>query len=1001
MKNHVRYAGLFVSGIITIFAASPAALSADKVSIVSLKANCSSFAINPDTGDVIGVDSTAETAWLYPSAFVGGKSATVVGPVKLGLAPASVVFKRYKTQSYFVVGCRQQGAVFVLASKTLKIIKKITVSSGGVGYMSTSRDADDPPLLFATPRGTRNPICSSVNLATGKQEAVIGASATWPLEAITSADGRWMYTRSSGSPSGFKSFRRIPTPGQAGTKWEAVTSEHRTSGRYYPDPFGAVTANSRMIYSADLAKVEASLNFTPMSFFTTKPVIVGISGGERMAIRSRTLRKSSSEPAIMLHAASYNDFKALGSVELPLESMTTKESTTSRRSPSRLYRVIDQLSVMPDDKQSRVIVGRQSVLAVVKLKTLGYGGQPLMLARHNAPANAFVGQKLRIAIVPYDLKCSVKLKDAPSGAVLSGNVLRWTPTPENAGSAAITLEFTDGKSKAIQVIPIEVTQPSVRFSFTPTAIDISPDGSSAVAWGTTSSGARRYPPHSSSSMSQQLAVVDFNDPSAVRMRTLPYRIADAAVCGDHVYVAPIDSDRIISLSRKDLSKTGYVATASRVSYMVIASDKKMIARCRSSRPVILDLPSLKSRGKIKPSTGSSSGYGSRDMAPYVGRQYGDLTGVKRLQSGWCIRGVLFDGDLTKARCLAGVSSMLSLGPFKMSTPAPLPWDRAISGTSVRTSRNHRITTLPTARSVLMTDYPALVSLVSEPDGSNKSYVTSLSIRDAVAGENIVTIPLAKTARPIARLRHQYGYSHHATTHLLDRGNHIYALVGDTIYATAIPETTLAKFAKPFQVQWPDISVSPISTTGVTRIAHKTSGGKGAARFEPITAVEGLSMSAKTGTLSVDGAVLLKAARAKILDLMKAKTRYSSKLPDAGALVASTAAHARSTYTEATGLEIKGIPIGVPVTVAASDEKNHTTAISYQLVVSVPMDGLVKAVAAQFAETAKERKAAAARSAALLTQGGQAMERRVESLEREVRMIKAMLRQLLEKESKQK
>ena len=136
------------------------------------------------------------------------------------------------------------------------------------------------------------------------------------MDCAISASGKTAYRRGPWSPSGFESLRLTNGFADEKPKFTRALYEHTSSAQYVPDPFDQFTAAGNTIYSCDLSRKVASLNFIPECFFSTRPLVVGLTGGTRLARRGSN-RDSRS---VKLFAASYNTFSALGEpVEVPSE----------------------------------------------------------------------------------------------------------------------------------------------------------------------------------------------------------------------------------------------------------------------------------------------------------------------------------------------------------------------------------------------------------------------------------------------------------------------------------------------------------------------------------------------------------------------------------------------------------------------------------------------------------------------------------------------------------
>ena len=111
---------------------------------VSLGQAQADFALNPDTGAIASVDADAGTATLFRKAFFGGNTKAVVGPVRVGSTPCSIICKRFGKKVFFAVVCTQISYMYVLDGESFDLVKKIMLSSAGVSSLTCSTNPEDP-----------------------------------------------------------------------------------------------------------------------------------------------------------------------------------------------------------------------------------------------------------------------------------------------------------------------------------------------------------------------------------------------------------------------------------------------------------------------------------------------------------------------------------------------------------------------------------------------------------------------------------------------------------------------------------------------------------------------------------------------------------------------------------------------------------------------------------------------------------------------------------------
>jgi len=118
------------------------------VRIIKLSATYMEFAFHPQRGDLVGIVPSADTATLYPRAYLDGQPVKPVGPIKVGKTPTSLVFKQYKDKAYYVISFRKESSLLVVDAATLKTVKRIRLAVEDASELCAPIKPDDPYVYY-------------------------------------------------------------------------------------------------------------------------------------------------------------------------------------------------------------------------------------------------------------------------------------------------------------------------------------------------------------------------------------------------------------------------------------------------------------------------------------------------------------------------------------------------------------------------------------------------------------------------------------------------------------------------------------------------------------------------------------------------------------------------------------------------------------------------------------------------------------------------------------
>lgn len=895
---------------------------------VTLKSPCCDFALNPSTGDLVGIDPTAGTATLYPKAYLEGQGDKVVGPVAVGKVPVSVIYKRYKGKSYFAVVGQGDGHMHVLDPTSLKPVKRVVLAGNEASSLSAARDEDDPYIYYAYGRGHESS-AGRMSLKTFLDEGKIALGDS-VMDLAVSADGRYLYTRGPWSPSGFDAYERTgeATTGKDG--WRKVCDEHRSTARYVPGAFTRYTAAGTGLFSADLNRKVAVLGFTPLCFFPDRPVIVGVGANQ-------------------LVAASHNTFKVFGRLNLTGVFKTRDRWGRRGEGPGwRMPAIPDRHAdfknfgyrrrILADPANDRVVVGFGDRALLVPLKALAVGDEPLLVAEIPAPRAAFVGQAVRVPCKPLDKRCKLALKAGPEGMKLSGGALVWTPRASQVGPARFTLRMYHGQVERTETFRLNVAQPYLRLGFAPDGLEISPTGKLAVAWTAGRRDARGG--RDEQSRRSWVALIDVAAGKVLVGKELLYQITAAAVDAHFVYVAPSQAERINALGLKLLARRKLSMTDGRVRWLVPVASKMLVAGTARGM-LTFSVPELKAAPTVlhrKGPLSEAEEYRLRMIRRRFGGRESEEPGLRRLGRDWYGAGCVVGADLRTVRTPVTFEGLPML-PVQRSRPLqePVAWNRMVSPEGLMTASGKRIAQLERDTTILLPDHPVAVSAGTSP-GEEGHFSARLTLRDLVTGEVRRRIALLEQVRrdddESEYLRRRYNGD---SALLASVGKTVVAAVGDRLFAQTLQDEVLAKFTRPFELQRL-AKVVVLSTAGPTELKHAPRGGSQPFEFELTTSHKAMKIDPKTGTVTIDGPAMLKEAAAAIRKEQQEETARriaEGQKPSAESLTSERLRAAAGPARHILGREPRGLPMLVPVGVVATDGKQQMAALDYQAVLEVP------------------------------------------------------------------
>lgn len=500
-----------------------------EVTAVRLPEEYVDFAQDPETGTIAALSGKKNELVFFEreQLVAGGGRANPTARVKVGGAPSAVVFKRYRRLRVFAVTCLHDSHIYLVSAKgrsqreraRFQVLFKIDLGEFGAIHIATSRNDEDPFLYCSSQAQSVCLVASLRDMRTWRQVLV-------PERSITalSASGEVAYRPSTG----YESLIRTNSLHDRAPEFHPLllNQDNHSARDYVPDPFDRLTAIGRLILDRNLERVEASLDFEPVCFFETRPVIVGMERSSPAAPQPVEL------PNITLRAVSYNTLKEIGEpVVIPRAPGEEANPPPPARGPERLE---TRERVFADDVRGEIVHADRDWLRIVHLADFKLPQEPLLVARLKGPRELRVDQPVELELVPLGKKSTVTFTGTPEGAKVRGNTLTWSPTGKQVGPATIAVTVSEGEYELVWHFELRVKLPSVTLPFAPDDFTLDPSGKRAAIWELVES---HNPRHGHRSR-LRLAILDLESGKLVSQRQHPGPIHGCLLDDEYLVLLP-------------------------------------------------------------------------------------------------------------------------------------------------------------------------------------------------------------------------------------------------------------------------------------------------------------------------------------------------------------------------------------------------------------------------------------------------------------------------------
>lgn len=954
-----------------------------EVKIRRLPEGCVDVALDPDTGNLLALVEAGNVAHFFRAVAWQQGGMEPAGRIAVGKSPSAVVFKRFGKTGLFVIACEQDPHIYLVNANDGSLTGKIPLAAAGAGDLAASLNPDDPFIYcIPVPGGDEN--VGAVSLRTMQD---LGPVIPRTRDCAISASGTVAYIRSPGiSPTGIASLLRTSSLTADKPVFVSLFEDHADAERYIPDPFDRHTATGNQIYVRSLEKDVARVDFKPLCWFRTRPLVVGIGADEP--------RRSGAGLAerVVLRAASSNTFRPAGGFVAFEPDQPPKPPATPVVARHAVGKV-DRVRMFAHDAGAQVLYARRSLLAVVPLADFRVADEPFLSATLAGGDSLLVDREAVLKLVPADPRVRLRIEWLPDGMQASGAELRWKPTVEQVGPTKVVVSLSHGDIERTQTFELVVRRPSILLPFEPVGITVTEDGRTAFIWDGKITDPRNQPrTQPAESGFWQMATIDLVTGTVRAQKRTPDQVQRAIATEGRAFLFAPDSERC---DVHDL------ATLERVRTLVATAPIKEIERGASgiilrtqSGLEVFDATSLQKKQEY-----------ARERARPVQIVWNDLPSNPLPPPLSTARGVVADGVLFAAD---GKPTLLLQPPWLPALPGgdPGQWPAFLRTTlleeslttQARANRGHRQESQLLA-STGISRTAGWVSLEHRERtrwlrSSSRSWRQDFDLWLTVTGDR----PLHEVLDRQVDVPRRQGDELSFRAAVCATADEVYVTYGNRLLKVPLPPA-IGVAKKPSLVLTPRQSVLVLSADGPAVLRHETEGGRPPVMFSLVKPVPGLSIDEATGTVTVDRSPLVQEA-ARLVEKLVVKRAAAGSYADACRQAAESLG---ARVTELTGQQPAGFPVLVPIRVLVTDAAGMQDTMQYHFIAGVPDSLVLPQLRKQDADHLRPPTPVASSSPQpvpqpvppeRIPQDQRALARRVELLEQQLDLITRQLNEIL-------
>lgn len=859
------------------------------------------YALDPETGDIVALSAEYGEAVFYRGKDLDARKVEPAAKVRVGAAPCAVFFKRYRDLRVFAVASQKDPHLYLISASDGTLQKKIELSQAGLSHVTGSINPDDPFVYYILGRSA----LGVVNLRSLRDEGLV---LDQTMDCAFSASGTIAYRRGYGAPHGFES-RFLTNSFQADKPtFSRLFYEHTSNAEYVPDPFDRYTAVGTKLYSRSLEKVEATLNITPVCFFKTRPVIIGV------------LQRTFPSPPITgstLFVVSYNSFCEIGrSVFVPLRNAESPPNTIS----SGDFRgVSNRTRIFADDARDRVIYASRRQIFFVPLDEFKLPREPFLTATLDSSNRLPIGQESSRTVKLSDPQVSITFDELPEGMQADGKVLKWRPREDQIGPAKVAATLKAGDLERTTTFELSVVYPGATLPFNPTGLAAGPDPKQVLIWTDSLCEQQMAPrPVDLVDHTSRVAKIDLATGRVLAERAFPEPVQRALLTADHaLLVTGTLSPRCEIVRASDLKhEKDWILQSPIVRFDLF--DKLLVVQT-SSGSEIYETSSFKRLRVFSESDAVRGGAG-------LALQNGPTS------EGLIVNGVLYDAEL-KPRLL--------LAPWPIRTlPGGDPRWRP------RFARQSEPTGNPVAGGIPRVPYSQVAS--ARLPGSDTMITLSMQRHSYQPPRAVMTIRTlielsiaasgAANSRQILYRDEGLAEGQNCSTHLFVAPGVAFVAFNGILYRWPVkPDLAPAGATPPLRLAAHQ-SALVLDDKGKTILKHAAQGGKPPYKFTIATPFEGIQINETSGDVTIDAAAMRPEIQRALEQAILRRSSPPDSLLDA---FESQTVPATNRAIAILGHKPSGTPAAIPIHVEVQDSDSDSDSLQYYVLAEVPTADLKK------------------------------------------------------------
>ncbi len=887
---------------------------------VALPVEYVDFTLDPDTGDVFAIAAeTDELVRLGRAALDEGRVERVA-TVRVGPSPSSLCYKQFGDSRVVAVVCAKDSRMYIINAKDTSLLAEIELASAGVVLVTGSQNPKDPFLYYCY-GGGHDSLTGVVSLRDTKAH---GVAFDHSSDCALSASGEIAYRRGPWSPSGFESLIRITGLTENKSVFQRLFYNHESTAPYVPDPFDRYTAAGNRIYSRSLEKFEAALDFVPLCFSRTRPVVFGTPQED-----STSRRDPSTPRTLTVRAASTNTFSNIGKgvtldrsspAELGAKPKTPMPRPDQRQIPTRA-------KLFADDERATVIFAEGSHLFLIPWSDFGIPEEPFLMATLETDGPVLVGKENRITVKPFDPRVTVTLDNGPWGSKSDGGTLLWNPAMDRVGPATLMATLKHGELQRTLRIDLEAEYPNVTLPFAASQFAISDDGQRAVVWqGPAPTPRRRSQSDPVPSGPFRMALVDLKTGKSVAEKTLANPVAGATLSDRHVVLTMAESPACEIMRIPDLQREKSLVATSPIIRVGVGGNL-LLLRTQAGLEVY-DMKSFERRRTFTVPVVPAN----QHLPPRPEASMFSVT-----PDGFWFDGVLYGFDL-QARLVIDPGQLPTIQgadrnlqrPGSSTTPSPegsMPFADA-----VQRGGRVAVVTVPGTNVTVGLDARSFAENVPN---SVHTWRSSLELVLSAWGGGYAKQMIVKQRLYSATADTTFPPS--PSLQAMPRG--VAVVFGTKLYRWDVPPLAAPDDSKPGPLTW-TLRQSAVSLdgSGKTMLTHDVGGGASPVTFTALPIANGISVESANGKVTLDEKLLLDAAASAAKTFVRGRSQGRPLVDTFHDVKAAMDVRAN----EILGRTPRGVPVAIPICLDAINANGEGSRFQYFVLAEVPTEPLLKA-----------------------------------------------------------